>query len=456
MIYRTFRAATFGIVSAAVLISACTTDDTSAPVAAQDKAQNAKADFVSMTPTYSGDAFSAEGLQALEDRLHAFVADGDTGGLSALLVKDGEIVQYVEAGFQNESAGVLISEDTIFRIYSMTKPIIGVAMMMLYEDGLYQLDDPVSSIIPEFADLKVFTEPDKSGERQLVAMEREPTIADLMAHMAGFSYGFLPDDPLTPLYAEKQILGSPNLDVLIDRLSDTALLHQPGARWNYSVATDIQGAIIERLTGMTLGEFLQQRLFDPLGMKDTGFRVPESDFNRMADGFYVDPASGDLVKMSEAEINMMGVVYREGAPTMESGGFGLASTLPDYARFVQMLANKGEYDDQQFLKPETLKLMRVNKLAPGSYLDTPGLMGDNNKPGTGFGLNFGVVYDAEASPTPYGQDTYFWGGLASTWFWIDPEHDLYHIGMVQVYPTAAPVADFRRQSADKIYAALKD
>lgn len=400
-------------------------------------------------------AFTDAGLAALKERVEQFVAEGDASGVNTMLVKDGKLVQYVEAGVQQLESGAPMSEDTIFRIYSMTKPIAGVAMMILYDRGMFQLDDPVSKYIPEFAGLKAFSAPDADGSRQLVDLEREPTMQDLMAHTAGLSYGFLDSDPLAKIYREKQILASPDLGTFIDRLSEAPLLFQPGADWNYSVATDVQGALVERFTGKTFGDFLQEEIFDPLGMINTGFRVSDEDFNRMADGFFVNPETGALVRLNEEQIAAFGVNYREGAPTMESGGFGLASTITDYARFCQMLASGGVFAGKRILKEETIDLMRTNVLPTDKPLETPGLLGDSGKPGTGFGLNFGVVHDAAASPTPYGQGTYFWGGLASTWFWIDPEHDLYYIGMVQVYPAAGPVIDFRRETADIIYDSLK-
>lgn len=396
--------------------------------------------------------FDSEGLSELEARVHQLVSDGDAAGVNTLLVRNGRVIQYVEAGLQNAESRAPITRDSIFRIYSMTKPIVGAAMMMLYEDGAFSLDDPIGKFIPEFADLKVVGE-DGIGAKSL---ERQPTMGELLAHTAGFSYGFLDSDPLAASYRENQVLASPDLETFIERLSRAPLLFQPGERWNYSVAVDIQGAIISRLTGKSLGEFLATELFEPLGMTDTGFRVPNDAFGRMADGYMVDPASGELVKLSEDQINAFGVVYREGAPLFESGGFGLASTLPDYARFCQMLANGGTFEGRRYLKPETIKLMRTNVLPENQPLETPGLLGDSGKPGTGFGLNFGVVYNADSSPTPYGQGTYFWAGLASTWFWIDPEYDLYFIGMVQVYPAAGPVADFRRITADIIYKALDE
>ncbi len=411
--------------------------------------------LATLTPAAGPTDFSEDGLARLEARVRQFVEDGDAGGVNTLLVHRGEVIQYVEAGLQNTETGEPITKDTIFRIYSMTKPIVGVAIMMLYEDGAFELDDPVSKYVPELAGLRVVAPGTDVAAPEFVDLEREPTMRELMSHTAGFSYGFADTDPLAASYRAQQVLGAPNLSELIDRLSKTPLLHQPGERWNYSVAVDIQGAIIERITGKSLGTFLDEELFGPLGMTDTGFRVPDADFSRMADGFIVDPGSGQLVRLAEEQLNAFGVIFREGAPLFESGGYGLASTMPDYARFCQMLLNGGTFNGKRFLKEETITLMRTNVLPVDQPLETPGLLGDNGKPGTGFGLNFGVVYDAEASPTPYGNGSYFWGGLASTWFWIDPENDLYFIGMVQVFPAAAPVADFRRITGDIIYEALQ-
>lgn len=452
-----------GILAAAVVILSATSsamsetetsrlEKTASSVTLSDKQVHT---FPNLTDKSDTNSFSEEGLAALEARVRRFVTDGDAAGVNTLLVKDGKVIQYVEAGVQQVDDGTPVTKDTIFRIYSMTKPIAGVAIMILYDRGLFELDDPISKYIPEFRGLRAFGPAGANGNRPVVALEREPTMRDLMAHTAGFSYGFLESDPLAKIYREKQILASPDLSTFIDRLSEAPLLFQPGSEWNYSVATDVHGAIIERLSGKTFGAFLEEELFDPLGMSDTGFRVSDEDFGRMADGFIVNPDTSELVKLSEEQIAGFGVNYRVGAPTMESGGFGLASTIDDYARFCQMLANGGEFQGKRILKEETVYLMRQNLLPEDKPLETPGLLGDSGKPGTGFGLNFGVVYNAEVSPTPYGQGTYFWGGLASTWFWIDPEHDLYYIGMVQVYPAAGPVADFRRETADIIYRALK-
>lgn len=446
----------------ALIMTACgsetsePTDDSANVVSESFGSSGARGDtFPKLNGEKDTSAFTEAGLSALRTRVEQFVSDGDASGVNTLLVKDGKVVQYVEAGVRQVGDGAPVSSDTIFRIYSMTKPIAGVAMMILYDRGMFQLDDPVSKYIPEFAGLKAFGPPDADGNREIIDLEREPTMQDLMAHTAGFSYGFLDSDPLAKIYREKQILASPDLNVFIDRLAEAPLLFQPGTEWNYSVATDVQGALVERMTGMSFGEFLQKEIFDPIGMTNTGFRVADEDFSRMADGFIVNPETGDLVRLEEQQISAFGVNYRENAPTMESGGFGLASTIDDYARFCQMLAGGGVFEGKRILKEETVALMRTNVLPVDKPLETPGLLGDSGKPGTGFGLNFGVVHDAEASPTPYGQGTYFWGGLASTWFWIDPEHDLFYIGMVQVYPAAGPVIDFRRETADIIYGALK-
>lgn len=229
---------------------------------------------------------------------------------------------------------------------------------------------------------------------------------------------------------------------------------QPDEKWVYSVAVDVQGAMIERMTGKSFGQFLSERMFEPLGMVDTAFVTPNAKLDRLSDPFFKNPETGDLLVYTDDTLGPIHVNFTEGFEVFESGGLGLVSTLPDYARFVQMLANDGVFDGKRYLKKETIELMRANTMPLGETLVTPGIGEDDGGVGLGFGLNFGVVHDAELSPTPYGEDTYFWGGALATWFWIDPEHDLYYIGMVQVMPIG-DVRDFRAETAEAIYAALR-
>lgn len=403
----------------------------------------------------NAEAFTDEGLSALEAKVRQFVSDGDAAGVTALLVKDGAVVQYVEEGIMRAETGEPIKADTIHRIYSMTKPVVGVAMMMLYEQGAFELDDPVSKFIPELEGLKVLDGPDEEGNTILSDVDREATMRDLMAHMAGYGYGFDPTESIAPYYNEAKILLSPNMDTFIERLSQQPLMLQPGEKWTYSVAVDIQGAIIERISGKTLGTFLAENLFDPMEMDDTGFTVPHSKLDRLSDPFFIDSENDGQLSVYPADtLGPIHVNFTEDFEIFESGGLGLTSTLTDYAKFCQMLANDGVLNGKRYLEKETIELMRVNALPEGHTLVTPGIGEDDGGIGLGFGFNFGVVHDSELSPTPYGEDTYFWGGALATWFWIDPEHDLFYVGMVQVMPIG-DVRDFRAETADEVYAALK-
>ncbi|MEM9571349.1 MAG: serine hydrolase domain-containing protein [Pseudomonadota bacterium] len=409
--------------------------------------------FPVLTET-NDDAFTEDGLAALEAKMRAFVADGDAAGVTGMLVKDGKVVQYVEEGIMQAETGEPIKSDTIHRIYSMTKPITGVAMMMLYEEGAFELDDPITKFVPEFEGLKILGQPDEDENPTYIDANRVATMRDLMAHRAGFGYGFDPTESIAPLYGEAKVLLSPDLPAFIDRLADQPLMLQPGEKWVYSVGVDVQGAIIERITGKTFGEFLSERMFEPLGMVDTGFVAPNEKLDRLSDPFFKNPETGELLVYTDDTLGPIHVNFTEDFEIFESGGLGLVSTLPDYARFLQMLANDGVFDGNRYLKTETIELMRTNTMPEGETLVTPGIGEDDGGVGLGFGLNFGVVHDAELSPTPYGEDTYFWGGALATWFWIDPEHDLYYVGMVQVMPIGE-VRDFRAETADAIYSALK-
>jgi CubicO group peptidase (beta-lactamase class C family) len=394
-------------------------------------------------------AFSSEGLKALEDRMQQFVVDGQTAGISTLLVKDGEVVHYQKTGLRNPETGAAIEDDTIYRIYSMTKPVVGVAMMQLYEKGLFSLDDPIAKFFPEFTDLQVLGPKDEAGEYSLVALNRQPTMRELMSHTAGFAYGLGGSDPANTAFRENQILGSPDLDAFIDKVADVPLLFQPGTKWSYSAAVDIQGAMIERLTGKSLGDYLGSEIFTPLGMTDTGFYVPEADYERLSDVFGYHPETKQLIPY-RAPL----VAYKQETIAMESGGGGLASTMRDYARFLQMLTNGGNLGDATILQPETVELMRTNVLGENMGLGFDGGSSASETPGIGFGLNLGVVYDAEASVRPYGQGAYFWGGLAGTWFWVDPNRDFFFIGMIQRFEQNGPKVDFRGISGKYVYEAL--
>ncbi len=432
-------------------LTACEVTDAQSAARLPVTATQRSADWPALNSMTSSAEFSKEGLAKLEARMTQFISDGDAAGIATLLVRDGEVIHYMKHGIRNAETGAPIMDDTIYRIYSMTKPITGVAMMMLYEQGKFSLDDPITKYIPEFENLKVLAPGDEAGSYQTISARRPPIMRELMSHTAGFAYGLGGSDPANTAFREKKILASPDLNAFIDRVADVPLLFQPGENWYYSAAVDIQGAIIERLSGMSLGDFFETKIFSPLGMNDTGFYVPEEDYDRLSDVYGYHPRTKEF-----GPYRVPAMAFKKETIAMESGGGGLVSTMRDYARFCQMLANGGALSGNRLLKPETVKLMRTNVLDENIKPNLTGNFTEEQMTGLGFGLDFGVIFDAQLSPTPYGQGTYFWGGAAGTWFWIDPANDLFFVGMIQRFPANGPVVDFRSISAAFIYGAMVD
>lgn len=396
-------------------------------------------------------AFSAEGIAALEAAMGAYVAEGRLYGIHTRLAHKGDVISDYYTGVRGLESQAPIEGDTIYRIYSMSKPITGVAMMMLYEEGKFDLDDPVSKYVPEFENLKVLGGVNEDGSAILVDLERQPTMRQLMSHTSGFAYGLGGTDPANSAFRDQKILSSPDLQTFVEKVSGVPLLFQPGEAWFYSVGMDIQGHIIEKLSGQSFGEYLQSRLFSPLGMTDTGFYVPEADYDRFSEVYGFDPESGALVPVPYPTVQ-----FRKETIALESGGGGLVSTMDDYARFSQMLVNQGELDGARVLKPETIELMRTNVLRDGQSLS---LLGGNQGEvynGLGMGLTFGTIEDPEAIPSKTPAGSFFWGGAASTWFWIDPVNELYFIGMVQIFDNNNPNGslELRETSSEAVYDAM--
>ena len=396
-------------------------------------------------------AFSAEGIAALEKVMADYVADGRLYGIHTRLAHKGEIVSDYYTGLRGLESQTPIEEDTIYRIYSMTKPVTGVAMMMLYEEGKFDLDDPVSMYVPEFENLKVLGGVDEDGGAILVDLERQPTMRELMSHTSGFAYGLGGTDPANTAFRDLKVLESPDLQTFIDRTATIPLMFQPGEHWFYSVGMDIQGHIIEKLSGQSFGAFLQTRLFEPLGMVDTGFYVPDAEYDRLSEVYGFDPETGAMVP-----IPFPGVMFRKETVGFESGGGGLVSTMDDYARFSQMLVNRGELDGVQILNPETLELMATSVMPEGAIMSEAGMNMGTLYPGIGMGLTVGTVESSEDVPTKIPEGSYFWSGAASTWFWIDPVNELYFIGMVQVFDNNNPNGplELRETSSAAVYEAL--
>lgn len=453
------------VASFALLAAACGEAPAPAPAAvaarpADDPAWPAAA---VADPTKLG--FTAEGLAALDAGLQKSVADQDFAGMVYLLAKGGDVAAFNAFGVQSGDAktGTPMTRDSLFRIYSMTKPITGVAMMQLYEKGLWQLDDPVTKHVPELANLKVLVWKDgkpvigADGKPVLADPSRPPTMRELMAHTAGFGYGLCCTQPGAPNYnpvdeafVKEGVLVSANLDEMMAKIAGIPLLYDPGTRWSYSISVDIQGYIVQKLSGQKFGDYLKANIFTPLGMNDTSFFVTDAakprftdvySWSKEANGLVANPVRPDRPGFDDPN-------------RLESGGGGLVSSTHDYARFAQMMLNKGSLGGATILKPETVALMHENHIGDlGIYSD--GTAANPGRPGQKFGLDFAVYVDPAAGQNPYGAGTYYWGGAAGTWFWIDPANDLFFVGMIQAMgPRREGAIDPRAESARLVYAAI--
>lgn len=389
-----------------------------------------KTPVAELTQTVAPEAvgFDSERLARLDAYMAKVVSDGRVPGMSIFLARHGKVVSFKTYG-SARFGGPPLEKDAIFRIYSMTKPVTGVAMMILFEEGRWRLDDPVTRFIPEFKNLKVMKGVDGNGQPILEDMKRPPTMRELMSHTAGFGYGLQDEHPVDRLFREKQVLSAPSTQAMIKRTAEIPLIFQPGTDWRYSSAVDIQGYIVEKLTGMTLGQFMEQRIFKPLKMNDTAFYVPADKAHRLAPVYYFNPQTR---KVEEAKSLFGGDLptYLE-PPAWESGGGGLVSTTLDYARFAQMIANKGELDGVRILSPASVELMGANMIAKDVLVSSNGTVGSRFNEAVGFGLDFMVVNDPRAAGTLEGKGSMSWGGAAGTWFWVDPTNDLVFVGMIQ-------------------------
>jgi len=378
---------------------------------------------------------SSEKLAFLNERMQQHVDDGRFPGVVTLIARRGKIVNFQAYGTLDIEDGKPVKKDSLFRIYSMTKPVVSAVAMMLHEEGRFRLTDPIHRYLPEFKDLKVWT------EEGLVEPEHAPTIRELMAHTAGFSYGIFSRTPVDTMYRESQILGSKDLAEFSARLADLPLLYQPGTRWHYSIGPDLLGRLIEVISGQPLDVFLAERLFTPLNMKDTFFQVPAEKLARFGTN-HRRTREGELLVSEKADGRFANEV------TFFSGGGGLVSTAMDYLRFSQMMLNGGELNGVRLLSPKTVALMTKNHLPAGvssGFGERPGIMGTD-----GFGLGVGVK-TVDPLDNTGSKGSYSWGGLAGTLFWNDPEEELTAIVMVQIRRSGIPLRD---QFATLTYAAI--
>jgi CubicO group peptidase (beta-lactamase class C family) len=371
-----------------------------------------------------------ERTQRLMDVLRREVASGRLPGAVAMIARRGQIGLFEAVGQQDTGAGTPMQTDSIFRIYSMTKPVVSVAVMMLVERGQLLLSDPVSRWLPEYANQQVAT------AHGLEPVRQAATVQDLLRHTAGLTYEFLGDSPVQRQYGAVKIASRERTNAEFSQtLAALPLQFQPGTVWAYSRATDVLGRLVEVVSGQGLGAFLQAEIFGPLGMVDTGFAVPPDQHHRIAEPFAHDPDGGMPMKVLEPRQ----------VPAMEGGGGGLMSTAMDYARFLQCLRNRGELNGVRLLGHHMVDYMTADHLgdipADGTLLP----------PGHGFGLGFAVRTQLGLSPVPGSVGLYYWGGIAGTTFFVDPALDMYAMLMIQ----APNQRDYYRPLfRDLVYAAL--
>lgn len=382
-------------------------------------------------------------LDRLTAAMQGYVDDGLLSGVVTMASRGNKIVHYESVGYRDVEAQAPMTPDTIFRIYSMTKPVTGAALMILYEESKFKLSDPVGKYIPELADLQVFAGVDDDGNMITEPADHPMTIRELMSHTGGLSYGIFAQSGVDTAYVEAGILDANDTNAkFVAKLGQIPLKHQPGSRWEYSVAVDVQGYLVEVLSGQTFGEFLNDRLFEPLGMTDTDFHVPEEKLNRFAQMYVYGPEGqlipSEMFPTADFTVDM----------AFESGGGGLVSTANDYMRFSQMLLNGGELDGERILAPLTVALMSRDQTPKG--MEGP-MSGAGN--GTVFGLDFAVIVDPVEAES-YSAGEYYWGGAAGTWFWIDPVEDVVFIGMIQQAGQGLP--DVRSASRRLFYQAIME
>ncbi len=387
------------------------------------------------TATPESVGLSSERLADATRRLQAHIDAGDIAGVVAAVMRRGRLVHIEALGELDRERGLAMRDDALFRLYSMTRPITSLAAMILWEEGHFLLSTPLAAILPEFADTQVYVSGD--GDDMETEPPRRPiVIRDLMTHTSGLTYTFIPS-PVAASYAAAGLEGSadavPHDDLAhyVRELAKQPLLAHPGTAWNYSVGLEVAGRVVEVASGQTFGEFLKERIFDPLGMVDTAFHVPDEKLDRLAVNYAPTPEGG-IVVMDDPETS----AYRK-PPKVEMGGSGLIATAGDYLRFAQMLANGGEVDGVRILGTQTVALMMDNHLgsaygpSPMSSLNLDMGMSE----GMGYGLGGYSITDTGLTGLPASPGTYGWGGAASTDFLVDPEEDLVAMVLTQLLPT---------------------
>jgi CubicO group peptidase (beta-lactamase class C family) len=392
--------------------------------------------------------FSSERLAAMDPYIARQLATGRLPGVSVLLMRHGKVVLEKAYGKANVDTGKPLTLDNIFRIYSQSKPVTGVAMMILFEQGKWHFDDPVTKFIPEFEHLRVFKDVGANGAIETEPLSRPPTMRELVTHSAGFAYGLDRSSPVEAAWNDANFMGAANTNQAIGKIAALPLFAQPGQHWHYSAAVDIQGYIIERLSGQTLADFMQTHIFGPLQMNDTAFYVPASKMSRFVGMKQIDAKHRKLVPPN----TLLNFDYSK-PPKVDSGGAGLVSTLEDYARFAQMLVNGGELEGVRILSPASVKLLDSNHLADDIRAKPEGFSVSS---GVGFGVDVNVTLDTAKAGTLGGLGSFGWGGAAGTNFWVDPTNDVVFVSMMQVLQKwdDPDLKNFDNDMATLVYASL--
>jgi CubicO group peptidase (beta-lactamase class C family) len=394
--------------------------------------------------------FSAERLERITDHLNRnYIEPGKIAGCQTVVARHGHVAYHSSLGSMDRERCKPMADDAIFRIYSMTKPITSVALMTLYEQGHFQLNDPVHRVIPEWRNLRVYV----SGESETMETrepERPMTFRHLLSHTGGLIYGGT-SHPVDRMYQQLGLRwgGGETLRSFVEKLAHVPLRYAPGEQWMYSFSTDVCGYLVEAISGKRFDQYLQETIFDPLGMKDTSFSVAPEKVERFAANYQRQPDK--TLKLIDDPFTSS--YLKE--PSFFSGGGGLTGTTADYLRFCEMLRRGGELDGKRILGPRTIQLMTKNHLAGGRDLTQMalGAFSETANEGVGFGLGFAMTL-SEVDTGALGEGDYYWGGAASTIFWVDPKEDLIVIFMTQVMPSGS--FNFRGQLKNIVYSAIVD
>ena len=392
--------------------------------------------------------FSSLRLARISDRMRVYTDRGKLAGAVTMLSRRGQVFHFEPHGVMDLEGGAPIELDTIFRIFSMTKPITSVAAMMLYEEGHFSLDDPVAKFIPELSDLKVY---DGMGETGMILVDqhRPISVRHLLTHTSGLSYGLHQDNPIDRMYREAKVNDADsNLPEVVEKITRLPLVNQPGTKWRYSNATSVLGYLVEVVSGQPFDCFMRDRILSPLGMIDTSFFVPEEKLGRLAT-LYRPSRGGRIAPMDNS------LATRYARPhTFFSGGAGLVSTASDYMRFCRMLLNGGVLDGERILAPKTVEMMRSDHLTDDLKPYAAGQDMASYTRGCGFGLGFGVVTDIAQHGILGSNGMYFWFGAASSFFWIDPTEELIAVMLCQLMPSS--FYPLHREFQTDTYQALMD